>query len=184
MTISIDAITVSLFIVAMPVILWLLSDAWRFLCRGVVIATAFISSTIFAFFYTLFRLLFKMKRFLEEAGRETFSEKAYHTFAWVWIGLSILIGCGSVFLLCRHFIPKAEIEIRIRKIQTKATEEICCINPATGKEEIFPKGTLLEITFANGKCHRVPIEVSQPILQEVYKNNTPVLLSIMRPVKE
>ena len=184
MTISIDAITVSLFIIAMPVILWLLSDAWRFLYRGVVIATAFISSTIFAFFYTLFRLLFKRKRFLEEAGRETFSEKAYRTFAWVWIGLSILLGCGIVFLLCRHFIPKAEIEIRFRKVQTKAIEEICCVNPVTGKEEVFPQGTLLEITFANGKCHRVPIEGSQLILQEIYQNNTPVLLSIMRPIEE
>ena len=176
MIFEINATSVALLIF---LILWM-PNISRLLIVPFVAFASLVNATIFAFFYTLYRLIFKRKQFVEEAGHKEVGDSSYLMLAVANEIIGGLIGVIVVFLLCRLFIPEAELEIR-RKSGKKTVH---CINPATGKEETFPAGTLLEITYSDGRRSCVSIEAAQPILQDAYRNNWPVLLSIMRPTNE
>ena len=177
MTIQINAATLAFLVLT---ILWM-PNILRFAIAPFVIIAGAINAVIFSFFYTLYRLIFKRKQFIEEAGCEEPPNQTYVILAIANEVIAYLLCFLLPFLLFRAFLPEMEI-----KIQPKSSNEktIHCINPATGKEENFPQGTLLEITFANGKCECIPIESALPILQEAYRNNKPLLISIMRPVND
>ncbi len=176
MTIQINAATLALLVLT---ILWM-PNICRFAITPFVIIAGAINAVIFSFFYTLYRLIFKRKQFIEEAGSEEPPNQTYGILAIANEVVAYLLCFLLTFLLFRTFLPEVELEIR-RKSGKKTVH---CINPATGKEETFPAGTLLEITYSDGRRSCVPIEAAQPILQDAYRNNWPVLLSIMRPTDE
>ena len=176
MTIQINVATLVFLVLA---ILWM-TNILRFAIAPFVIIAGAINAIIFSIFYTLYRLIFKRKRFIEEAGCEEPPNQTYVILAIANEVIACLLCFLLVFLLFRAFLPEAELEIR----RKSGKEAVHCINPATGKEETFPAGTLLEITYSDGRRSCVPIEAAQPILQDAYRNNWPVLLSIMRPTDE